>query len=1178
MKIRRLELIAYGRFSNEVLDFESDALQIIYGPNEAGKSTALRALQAVLFGMTEKNDAFIHPWDLMRLGMSVEVGNEIVRVERRKGKGARSLVYAGTERAVTGEEWKRVLPVTDETLFMQMFALNYKRLVEGGRELAEGKGDIGQALLAAAGDLGNAVERLGAFQSRAGQLFQPHARSQSKLAVALREYKDADKRIRSEKFSSQSYRTAVVELEEKQREIRRLRQEVQTCAAEQAALGRLLQAAPAVALLLQKQAELDAMSGAPVLTADFASRHQETVKLFGKASTTAENGQTELKRLEEKLAEIKLLPVLAGLKVEIEKLLARSGKIEASRQDRPKRESELRVLRERASRNLRDLGLDIDPSCAAERRVNVVQRSDIKRLAGEYPKLATKLSETGRTIDKLKGSKKENRELLENLSAAQDTTELERCIAGLSDVPTERELTKMRSQVVSAEMQAESGLQGLPLFRGSAVELGAMRLPLPATLRDFQTRFAQLEISERQEKTDKAQAEADIAVLEDKIRQLENRGAVPTDADLESKRKSRELSWTTVKYRWLDGQISAIHVAELYPADLSNDALATAYEQTVEDTDAIADSLRSDAASVEQKALYLDQISRDRERVSQLEATAEKNAGARLTLGAEWTELWAPSSIDPRTPVEMLDWLDSRRQVVEQLQHASSQKRELTQSESHVDTWLVALKAALLAIGESDRGGTLDDMVRRARKIVQVATEVKTKKRDLEMDEHRLKTEQSNTERHLADLKREVADWEKLWAAAITGLPVKPEALPDAVLEVVRLLDEVTTDAEQMSGLVHRIETMERDEREFSSEVEKISAQACIKQDNSDAVVVVDHLNREASSAKRDVDAGTQLEQDIERTKIALGIAQLEVERQEKAIAALCTEASVNDSSLLRSAIDEATRKRELATQIADQKRALTGACAGGNLNELLEAVNGLNLDAVPGQLKDIEERQRHSEDQKEDYARRVIELERDFELHESAAALSQAAAEKQDAEARILNFAEQYLEQEIAARLISAAIERYRTNHQDPLLDRAGQYLKNLTCGSFSGLVVDFEDGNRRVLRALRHDSGQHVDITGMSDGARDQLFFALRLAYIEDYCVRIGPCPVILDDVLMAFDNDRAVAALRVLGELAKKTQVLLFTHHSHHRDLALLELEQGTVSVHDLTSITNAAPATA
>jgi uncharacterized protein YhaN len=87
------------------------------------------------------------------------------------------------------------------------------------------------------------------------------------------------------------------------------------------------------------------------------------------------------------------------------------------------------------------------------------------------------------------------------------------------------------------------------------------------------------------------------------------------------------------------------------------------------------------------------------------------------------------------------------------------------------------------------------------------------------------------------------------------------------------------------------------------------------------------------------------------------------------------------------------------------------------------------------------------------------------------------------------------------------------------------------------------------------------------MSDGTRDQLFFALRLAFIGDYCVQNGNCPVVLDDVLMAFDDARAVAALKALEWLAAQTQVLIFTHHAHHVELAKRALGETGFQLHQL-----------
>ncbi len=1172
MKIRRLDLIAYGPFSNEVLDFGADGLHVIYGPNEAGKSTALRALQAVLYGMTEKRDAFLHSWDMMRVGMSVEVGNEVVRVERRKGKGARSLVHAGTDRAVTGEEWNRVLPVLDQELFLQMFGLDYHRLVEGGRELADGKGDIGQALLAAAGDLGASVERMHAFESKSAELFLPHARSQSKLAVALRQYKDADKRIRSEKFSSHAYRNAVLEQEEKQREIERLGGEIRACSVRHSTLTRLRQAAPAVALLLQKESALAGMSDVPDLTEDFAARYQEVIKLRDKASTTTDNCQSELDRLTQKLAETKIDPTLAGLQIEVETLFAQSGKIEAGRQHRPKREGELQQVRERTVRNLHQLSLDLDPSKGADLRVRIVQRNEIKRLGNEHPKLTTHLSEAVSSLEKLNDALVKTNQELGGLPDARDTAELERCLAGSASVPSEKEIAKTRANFSDAEARADAALRALPLFTGTAAEIQNQTVPLTATVRGFEARYAQQDATEQQHKASEVSAQSEIASLEHKLQELEDRGEVPTESDLQTQRARRDLGWCAVKNRWLENQTSSTAEAEFLAKAHSDQPLAAAYEDAVQIADEVGDRMRSDAASVQKKVLYLDQITQSTEKLKEARKAKEAATRTREELNAEWTLLWEPILTKPGSPAEMLEWLEKRRDVVEGLLHAAELRRALTEAEGKIQIWRKALETALLTFGEAT-GGTLSELAQRAQSVVQAENETRTKRRELERDQSKLESERKKAKEHQADVEGALAQWGRDWAEAIKGLPVPFGVTPDTVQEVVRLLDEVATDAEQIKSLVHRIETMGRDEEEFSAEVRRLTALAGVALDTPDALAAVKKLNQAAATAKQSQDTATSVGDDIERTSDQLHNAKLDAERQQKALASLCVEAGVTDADCLQTAIEKSARKRGLVEQIADQRGTLAGACAGHSLEDLVAAVGGLDMDAVPGQLAEIEAQQQQYEAQRQECARRVLELENEFQVHESAAGLNLAAADKQDAGARILDYAEQYLEQELSARLLSAAIERYRTRHQDPLLERAGEHLRTLTCGSFSGLAVDFGEGSRRVLRAVRRDSGEHLDLTGMSDGARDQLFFALRLAYIEDHCARIGACPVILDDILMAFDNERAAAALKCLAELAKRTQVLLFTHHLHHTELARQVLGPDGFAVHELVTAKSA-----
>jgi uncharacterized protein YhaN len=80
------------------------------------------------------------------------------------------------------------------------------------------------------------------------------------------------------------------------------------------------------------------------------------------------------------------------------------------------------------------------------------------------------------------------------------------------------------------------------------------------------------------------------------------------------------------------------------------------------------------------------------------------------------------------------------------------------------------------------------------------------------------------------------------------------------------------------------------------------------------------------------------------------------------------------------------------------------------------------------------------------------------------------------------------------------------------------------------------------------------------MSDGTRDQLFLAFRLASLESYCRAAEPLPFVADDVLVHFDDERSRATLDLLAEFASVTQVLLFTHHAGVRDMGAALASEG------------------
>ncbi len=132
-----------------------------------------------------------------------------------------------------------------------------------------------------------------------------------------------------------------------------------------------------------------------------------------------------------------------------------------------------------------------------------------------------------------------------------------------------------------------------------------------------------------------------------------------------------------------------------------------------------------------------------------------------------------------------------------------------------------------------------------------------------------------------------------------------------------------------------------------------------------------------------------------------------------------------------------------------------------------------------------------------------------------------------------------------VTGRTLQAIRTIYEEQRQPETLQEASGYLDRLTRNRY-----------RRVWTPLGEDillvddaQGNALPVESLSRGTREQLFLALRLALAACYARRGSPLPLILDDVLVNFDTDRAKAAAAVLRDFAAEGhQLLVFTCHEH------------------------------
>ncbi len=137
------------------------------------------------------------------------------------------------------------------------------------------------------------------------------------------------------------------------------------------------------------------------------------------------------------------------------------------------------------------------------------------------------------------------------------------------------------------------------------------------------------------------------------------------------------------------------------------------------------------------------------------------------------------------------------------------------------------------------------------------------------------------------------------------------------------------------------------------------------------------------------------------------------------------------------------------------------------------------------------------------------------------------------------------------------------------PLVTRANEIFISIAGhqppDDFDKLDVDYQKPNDPRLIALRAN-GVAYRVEAMSEGTHDQLWLALRIAALE-LCARDAePMPFLADDLFASSDAVRTGVGIRYLAELARHTQVILFTHHDYVIDAVRLMVPDA--QIHELT----------
>lgn len=1135
MRLSELTLERYGRFEGCNLTFRSGTpdLHVIYGANEAGKSTTMAAVSDLLFGFpvrSPQNYRFDYP--LLRVGAVLEEGGARFSCRRRKAN-AQSLVDAD-DRPIDEAPLLAMLRGQDRERFWRGFSLDQTRLREGGQAMVGAKDDLGQALFAAGSGLTGVAEALAALEREADDIWGKRAAARRLYTIAERRHEEAQRALRELQLRPKAWTDAQTTWTQKAAELAALETTRADLAGERRRLERLRRISPDV----RRRADL-------LAEAAYAPRILPTPHAISAAETALDElavaerarlaSNTLLEELDQEIAALALDNTALGAADAVEALLERRGAEQKASLDLTRLQIELRAARSREDRLRSELG----GAPAGASRLAVAR---LRELAARHVQLEATLAELrGSATDAERRAQPlraalTDAPLLDSLPDLAAAVDAARTLGGDLDARCADRV----QEVLRLEAELQAALARLTPWAGPADALS--RLPDVGSQEiDAALSVANDARKRMEEERAAAQRAADlIARLDLERRGLAESGGAVTPSEMVEARGVRDGRWARLRGH-LVGNAPLSHPA----------AEAAGFDVVLARADDVADRRFALAEASGQVAAL--EVRRAETELEQAQAQTRELA-AETTLREEvtrWAARLSAAGLPELEPTRLRAWREARDGALA-TDAALKKARDASASVRGRRRDARARLVALLPTEEAPAGDDLAPVLELAARRRAGAEDVVGRFRDDKTALRGLEDQISDVARRAAAIETQAAQVLVEWAREreIAGLDLQ---IAGATARLA-LLDELRTVTEGADVLATRVAGIGRDADLFSADVAALAA-AVGQPLQADVNATLDALRARATAARSAADGRLRLQTSRRARTDEIRSAEAAAGAARTALAQVMQELGVTGVAELPAGLDEAKREQERRDELLIVERRIKQAGDGLPLDDLAAACKGFDAETAAAQVERLDQDLAAVDGRITEAADATGVARRTFEALETGPGASKAAADVALARAEMDTLAETYLLKRSQAVVLRWAQERYRERNQNPLLLRASALFSTLTLGRYRELRTD-PDAPMRLLGVFA-DGARVVGVEDMSEGATDQLFLALRLAAVEQAITAGARLPFLADDLFVNFDDERACAGLQVLADLARSTQVLVFTHHPH-----LLALARSTV----------------
>ncbi|MBI2480972.1 MAG: AAA family ATPase, partial [Planctomycetia bacterium] len=613
MKLRELDIEHFGVFSGQTLEFDR-GFSLVFGPNEAGKSTLLQLIRELLFGFKPLQNPYVfddHGGEMAATAMfDVSDGTQL-RFRRRKGKKNEVVGQIDPSgRGIDAAALSGLLGGASKELYEQVFGFSLRELTEADESLK--RANLTEALYG--GGLGGLAhfQRVQAeLQTESDSLFTSRG-SKQLIHKLLSGIKEQAKELKAQTVKPRDFEQLVREAKEAAASVESLRRQLDTLRSRKAHLDRLADAMEPWLRRRDADRELAELRIPAAFPIDGGEQFSRLKNRRAEVAEELASIEQELAEESEQLASLQLAPELLANEAAIRELEQQIKQIVGYRRDLPLRQQDSDSIKSRVRAQLRNFSPDWDDSHLERFRTTLAQREKIDRLKSEHEELWRRKSSATAEHRAVESDIKALQQQLDQGQAADVPDGLAALLDKAPQYQRDRERCgELQEQLNGVEAAIEVLVAKLKSPLRTKCDISTdLTIPMAATVVEFRERLqrAEKEVTEAARLVKTVHHEREQK--QEQLATLDARAIVPDREQLLASRENRDTGWQLIRERLLDARKANDEAAAKWlPADAAggnnvSKSLATAYERAVHAADELADE-RQDKA---EQAAMRDQL------------------------------------------------------------------------------------------------------------------------------------------------------------------------------------------------------------------------------------------------------------------------------------------------------------------------------------------------------------------------------------------------------------------------------------------------------------------------------------------------------------------------------------------------------------------------------------------